>query len=143
MCMKKTLIALFAVAAFASCKKSKDSVTCEVSVAGIAGNYKITKVIAYFPSPLPDQDVTASILDDCDKSGVYQLKSDKTITYTETASCSNDGTGTWDVVSGKLTINSPAQAFTDLPVSGWDCGTLVVTEDIGSGAGYKLYFTKQ
>lgn len=143
MCMKKTLIALFAVAAFASCKKSKDSVTCEVSVAGIAGNYKITKVIAYFPSPLPDQDITASYLTDCDKSGVYQLKSDKTITYTETASCSNDGTGTWDVVSGKLTINSPGQAFTDLPVSGWDCGTLVVTEDIGSGAGYKLYFTKQ
>lgn len=143
--MKKVLFGFLILASFAACKKKSDDVTCEVSVAGIAGSYKITNITAYFPSPLPDQDVTSSILSACELSGVYQLKTDSTLTYTESgAGCSSTGTGTWNVVNGKLTISSPGYAdFSNLSVTGWDCGTLTVTEELGSGAGYRTSFTKQ
>ena len=142
--MKKVLLGLIVLASLASCKKSSDDITCDVSVAGIAASYKLTNLTAYFPSPLPDQDQTSS-LSSCDLSGIYQLKSDKTVVYTETGgSCSNSGTGTWDVVAGKLSLSSPGYAdLSNVPVTGWDCGTLTLSEDFGSGAGLRYTFTKQ
>ena len=60
--MKRILLGICLVAALASCKKDDDDVSCEVSITGIAASYKITKIVNYFPSPLPDQDVTTSFL---------------------------------------------------------------------------------
>jgi len=142
--MKKILVGILVLAAGASCKKSHDDViSCDVSVAGIAANYKITKVVAYFPSGLPDQDMTTTYLTDCERSGVYQLKSDKSLVYNEDAACSTTGSGNWDVVNGKLSMSGGGQTFSDVPVTGWDCGTLTLSEDFGSGTGYRFSFTKQ
>lgn len=142
--MKKMLLGLCLIAALASCKKDDDEVTCEVSIAGIAASYKITKIVNYFPSPLPDQDITTSMLStSCEQNGIYQLKTDKTITYTEAAGCGGDGTGSWDIVSGKISIDAGSVFLTDLTVSGWDCNTLTISQDLGAGLGIRYTFSKQ
>lgn len=141
--MKKIILAICVIATLASCKKSKDDITCEVSVAGISASYKITKVVAYFPSPLPDQDITSSILTSCELAGIYQMKSDKTVVYTETAACGGTGTGTWDVAAGKLSMSAGAVDFVNVTVTGWDCGTLTLSEESGSGVGTRYTFSKQ
>jgi len=143
--MKKVLLGLIVLGAMASCKKHSDDISCDVSVAGITGSYKLTSVVAYFPSPLPDQDITSTVLNSCDLGAVYQLKSDKSVVYTETGgSCAGSGTGTWDVVSSKLTLSSPGYAdLVSASVTGWDCSNLTVTEDGGSGSGIRYTFTKQ
>ncbi len=141
--MKKIILGLIVLASIASCKKSKDAPVCETSVAGIAGNYKITKAIVSVAG-FPDTDVTSTWLDDCQKNGVYQLKADKTVVYTETGTCSGSGTGSWDVVSGKISLSTSGDSY-DLAsktISGWDCSTLVVSDDLG-GATYKISFSKQ
>jgi len=142
--MKKIILGVCLIAAFASCKKDDDEVTCEVSITGIAANYKLTKIVTYFPSPLPDQDITTSILTgSCEQNGIYQLKSDKTITYTEAAGCGGDDTGSWDIVSGKISMNAGSVFLTDVTVSGWDCNTLTLSQEAGSGIGTRYTFSKQ
>jgi hypothetical protein len=147
--MKKILFGLLVVASIASCKKSSDTVSCDVSVAGIAGSYKITKAtvaISGFPT---ETDITSSLFDACELAAVYQLKADKTVIYTETAACGGSGTGTWDIVSGNIVMSTTGNGF-DLPstaattkVAGWDCKTLTLSEVPVSGQTYRYTFTKQ
>lgn len=141
--MKKNFFKIFILFALFSCKKNKESISCEVSVAGITGNYKLTKVIIQMPG-VPDQDVTSSVSSDCQRNGVYELKSDKTVVYTESGSCSNSGTGDWDVVDGKLTVYTDGGSFdfASKSISGWDCTSLTLSEDVG-GATMKYTLTKQ
>jgi hypothetical protein len=148
--MKKVLFGLLMVATIASCKKNKDTISCDVSVAGIAGSYKITKAsvaISGFPT---ETDLTSTLFDVCDLGGVYQLKADKTVVYTEAGgACTANGTGTWDIVSGNIVMSVSGGGF-DLPstaattkVAGWDCTTLTLTEVPTAGQTYKYTFTKQ
>lgn len=142
--MKKVLLGLLVLGAMASCKKDKNNSSCESTVAGIAASYKLTKVIAVIPN-FPDQDLTTTYTSDCERNGVYQLKSDKTFTYTESGSCSDSGAGTWDIVDNKMTITSTsggAVEYSSTPITSWDCTTFVLSED-GGGVTYKIYFTKQ
>ena len=147
--MKKVLFGLLILGAAASCKKDKKN-ECASTVAGIAANYKITKVEGDYPSPLPVQDLTDATLDACEKSGIYALKSDKTFTYTQTATgCSDNGAGTWDIVDNKITIsfNSGSgpifTSFSSTPITSYDCTTFVATQDQGSSISLKYFFTKQ
>ncbi|MEO6489424.1 MAG: lipocalin family protein [Ferruginibacter sp.] len=142
--MKKLILAVCVLASLASCKKDdNNNNNCEKSVAGIAATYKITKAVIV-ATGIPDQDVTTSWLTDCERNGIYILKSDKTLTYTESGTCSDSGTGVWDVVDGKLTLTSTGGTydFSGKTISSWDCTTFVVSDDLG-GATYKIYFTKQ
>ncbi|MBK8610403.1 MAG: hypothetical protein IPL84_10815 [Chitinophagaceae bacterium] len=146
--MKKLLLGVLLLATIASCKKSDDEISCEVSVAGIAGSYRITKIVLTITA-LPDQDITTTLLDPCGLSGVFQLKADKSVVYTETPACGGDGTGTWDVVSGNININHSGNGY-DFPnaaassaITGWDCSTLTLTESVGGGQSYKYTLTKQ
>ena len=140
--MKKVLFGLLVLGAMASCKKDKNN-SCESTVAGIAGSYKITKITAVIPN-FPDQDVTTTFATDCERNGVYQLKSDKTVTYTESGSCSDSGTGTWDIVDNKMTVTTDGGSldYSSTPITSWDCTTFVLSQD-GGGVTYKVYFTKQ
>ena len=140
------------VGTIASCKKDKNDPSCEKSVAGIAATYKITKVTVKVPN-FPEQDVTNSMFDACELAATYQLKSDKTVVYTESAACGGSGTGTWDVLTGgNITWSTSGNSF-DFPtgasattaISGWDCTSLVLTEVVSGGGGqtYTYTFTKQ
>jgi hypothetical protein len=139
--MKKILFGLLVLATIASCKKSDPDSSCEVSVAGIAGNYKPTKAVAVIAGI--STDVTSSVFDACDLSGVYQLKADKTVVYTETSTCSGNGTGTWDVVSGKITIQHSGNGsdYSGVTVAN-NCSTLTLSETSGTTT-INYTFTKQ
>lgn len=144
--MKKILLGMLVLGAMASCKKDKND-SCDANVTSIAGNYKITKVEADNPSPLPDTDITDASLSACEKSAVFALKADKTFTYDETGTgCVDDANGTWDIVDTKLTLNFASGSdleFSATPITSYDCTTFVVSEDQGSGYTFRYFFTKQ
>ncbi len=95
------LAALAATAILTSCKK-EDKTSCDNTVAAIAGNYKITK------ATFAGQDFTNQMFsENCLKDDVYELKADKTVIYKDAGTAcspSSEGTGTWDVVNGRITI---------------------------------------
>lgn len=148
--MKKILFGLLMVATIASCKKSDETISCDVSVAGIAGSYKITKASLALTG-LPETDLTTTLFDACELNAIYQLKADKTVIYTENGlTCGANGTGTWDIVSGNIIMTFVSGGGFDLPnsapttkVAGWDCTTLTLTEVPAAGQTYKYTFTKQ
>jgi len=148
--MKRIILGIMVLATVASCKKDKNDPNCEKSVAGIAASYKITKATVKM-NAFPESDITTTLFDACELNGVYQLKSDKTVIYTETAAgCTGTGVGTWDVVGGNITITFATGGGIDFPysatttaISGWDCTTLVLSEEPVAGQVYKYTFTKQ
>src|SRR6476620_8429713 len=123
--MKKFLLlaALGSTVLLSNCKIDKAATpSCEVTVAGMAANYKITKV--ELVGSTGTTDVTTTVLDDCERSGLYVLKADKTLVYTEAGSaCSGTGTGDWDVVNGKISINGAGYTVSNLTVNNWNCTT--------------------
>lgn len=143
--MKKfTILAIGAVALLASCKKDDKPASCEVSVAGITGNYKISK-IEIVVSGLA-QDATNIYLEACERDDIYQLKADKTVVYQDagtTCSPSGAGAGTWDVVSGKLNIAHSGNGweFDNAPVVN-NCSNLVSEQSLG-GSTLRITLTKQ
>jgi hypothetical protein len=145
--MKKLLIlAVAASATFASCKKKDDVKSCEATVAGIAGNYKITKIDIVVNGVASGTDVLSQYLETCEKDDIYQLAADKKVTYQDAGTaCSpaSSGSGAWDVVNGKLTITHNGSGF-DI-ASGTvtnNCNNLVVDDSFG-GATLRFTFTKQ
>ena len=141
--MKKIILSACIMAfAFVSCKKDDDGpTTCEVSVTGIAASYKITKILGITAAGTVD--ATSTFLDACSLAGVYQLKSDKTIVYTETgASCTGSDTGNWDIVSGKLNASSGDLNVSSATVAN-NCSNVIVTQDLGSGSSLEYTLTKQ
>ncbi len=135
--MKKiTILALGAVVLMASCKKSSDSSSCDVSLTAIAGSYKISKIEAVVAGTASD--ITNSSLDACERDDIYVLKADKTVSYQDAGTvCSSNGTGngSWDIVNGKLTLNVTGTGtdFADATVSN-NCSSIVVEESIGNGS---------
>ena len=145
--MKKMILSAIVLSSvLMSCKKDDPAPACEKTVAGIAANYKITKV--EIVSSTGNSDITSTYLDACKKDGLYQLKNNNTLTYTEAgSSCTDSGTGSWNVVADKITIiASGGLGFTNAPITGWDCTTLVITQDIdlaGTPVNGKFTFVKQ
>ena len=131
--MKKTLMLLSAafILFSTSCSKDDDNTDCAETVAGAAGTYKVTKMLVNGTDLYPAMDA-------CTKSGTLVLKADKTLTYTETASCSGDGTGTWDIVGNTITITHSGNGddFAGTVVN--NCSNLQVTE---AGGGFTVVTT--
>jgi hypothetical protein len=135
-CIMKKLFILVSVFLFLStaCKKSSSSgTTCDKTVAGIAGDYGVTKIQSSLLG-----DITNTVLPDpCDRDDKVQLKADKTVNLVDAGTvCSpaNTGSGSWDVVSGKITISAPFLpiAITNATITSYDCHTLVITADVPS-----------
>lgn len=145
MLSRKIIAVLLFILVLCSCnKENEEPVSCDKTVAVIAGNFKLVKVAQYYPYPLVDQDVTDLMLTVCGKTGLYELLQDKTAIYTESGSCGGSQSGNWDAVDGKISIAIPgAPVFTNLPIASWDCKTLVIQQEQNAGAGYKFYFLKQ
>ena len=148
--MKRIILSLIVVSSvFISCKKDKAPATCEKTVAGIAANYKISKI--EIVSTSGNTDITNTILDACKKDAIYQLKANNSFIYTEIeSSCSGSSTGSWNVANNAISISSGtgsgAISFTSAPITGWDCSTLTVTQDIlfvGTASNAKFTFVKQ
>jgi hypothetical protein len=129
---KLFLSALVLSVAFASCKKSSDeATTCGVTVAAVAGNYKITKIM--ISSLGVNQDITNDVLTDCEKNAVINLKSDKTATYTESGTgCSATDSGTWDINSGTISGSVGTLDFAGASIAN-NCTNIVITESLLSG----------
>lgn len=145
--MKKYLFAtLVLTTAFVSCKK-KDSTpsTCDATVAAVAGNYKITKITLTVAGI--STDATSTFLSEtCLRDNVFQLKADKTLVYADAGTaCSPSaaGTGTWDIVSGKITITHDGDGIVvaDATITN-NCSSFTATET-DSGTSIKYTFTKQ
>ena len=140
--MKKIiLVSMLFSALLISCKKEKTD-SCEVSVAAIAANYKLTKVETVSASA--SSDVTSTFLDDCKKSAFYRLNVNKTYNYTEISStCTGSGDGTWDASNNTVSIAGPGGfQFVNAPVESWDCKNLIITQNISlAGTTVKGRFT--
>ena len=126
------LSALVLTAALISCKKSSDeATTCGVTVAAVAGNYKITKIM--ISSLGVNQDITNDVLSDCEKNAVINLKSDKTATYTESGTgCTGTDSGTWDINSGTISGSVGTLDFAGASIAN-NCTNIVITESLLSG----------
>lgn len=140
--MKNYFFAAIAASALLfSCKKNDKETTCEKTVAAVTGNYKITSMTVAGVS------VMDQFMDACQKDDVYQLKADKTIIYDDAGtqcSPSGDGAGTWDVVSGTITITQSSGS--GMEFSGTvnnKCNSIEVTEDFGGSSKIITTFTKQ
>jgi hypothetical protein len=143
--MKKIILAsLVILSALVSCKKdSTTAPVCEKTVAGIAANYKITKVEVVNGSSATD--ITTTVLDACKLGAIIQLKTDGSIVYTEVgSSCTGSGTGTWAVAANTISIAVTGAPFnvTGASITSWDCSTLVVT-DASATPDARYTFTKQ
>ncbi|RYY55664.1 MAG: hypothetical protein EOO09_09710 [Chitinophagaceae bacterium] len=137
--MKKLLCSLCLLsllsATFNSCKKSSDEEEeepeeCELSVASIAGTYKL--VVAKRVEASGEIDVTNQLYDACELDDLNELKADGTFKYTDAGtSCGGPATftGTWLVNGRVLKINS---GFAN--IESFNCRDLVITyrDDAGN-----------
>ena len=123
------IVAVIIIIIAASCKKSTTPANCELTTDAFAGMYKITKreSVAYTSGVATDQTV---LLTDCVLSGIYDFRTDGTVTYTENGTCTGSGNGTWSIsntnlitsfVSGNGGTISQAQY-----TQSWDCTKIVL-----------------
>ena len=120
------IVAILALV-FVSCKKEsgdeEEDEDCEISVASIAGRYKL--VSSKFLTGGGETDAISTLYEACELDDINELKADKTFTYTDGGTvCSPNGTtsGTWDVMGNTLKLNG---GFSN--IESFNCKNLVVT----------------
>lgn len=122
--LKGTFAALILSSLLVACKKDKPAEPdCSLSLNGLAGKYKLTKMQYKF-SPTAAEVDYLQYMDDCEKDDVVELKNNGTYAYTDGGTvCDPNGnnSGTWSI-SGN-TINGDGTV--DGTVSSYDCKTLV------------------
>lgn len=130
--MKQLLFALSALfitsSLFTACKKRElddKEEECELSVAALAGKYKL--VAAAYVEAGGDRDVLHEIYDDCELDDINELKADNTFIYTDAGEkCDPDGSvsGTWDVnINGRILMLNAGMST----ILSFTCNELVVT----------------
>lgn len=122
--LKSAFAALTLSSLLLACKKDTPAEPdCSLSLNGLAGKYKLTKMQYKRDASAPEVDYL-QFMDDCEKDDVVELKNNGTYTYTDGGTvCDPNGndTGTWSI-SGN-TINGDGTV--DGTVSSYDCKTLV------------------
>ena len=135
--MRKLVLGLAVIAAFASCKKSDTPANnCTASTSTIAGTYKISAIKYKADAASTEQDLFSN-LPDCQKDDTYQLNADGTVVFADAGvSCGlppSPGLPTnWTLESNNTIIK---MAEFSLKISSFDCTTLVVTESDTFAAG--------
>lgn len=122
--LKGTFAALILSSLLVACKKDKPvEPDCSLSLNGLAGKYKLTKMQYKRNATAPEVDYL-QFMDDCEKDDVVELKNNGTYTYTDGGTvCDPNGNdnGTWSI-SGNI-INGDGTV--DGTVISYDCRTLV------------------
>ncbi|MBV7532173.1 lipocalin family protein [Chitinophaga sp. sic0106] len=147
--MKSTITLAVAALAFAtlfsSCKKedSKPTNGCEISITGIAGNYKLTG-IQYRESSSKTPIDYMPLQDPCEKDDLLSLKSDGTYDYKDLGiQCDPNGNdnGTWEVKNGNLVIDGVLHGT----ITAYDCKTITfyIENTIVRGDRMTTIMTKQ
>lgn len=122
--IKGALTALAMSIVLLSCKKDKPAAPdCSISLNGLAGSYKLTKLEYKLTPTAPVQDFF-QLMPDCEKDDVVTLKNNGTYTYADAGTvCNPNGNngGNWsvngNVINSDGTINGT--------ISSYDCKTLV------------------
>ncbi len=125
--LKTSITTLLLITFFFSCKKNNTG-ACEETMSSIAGRYKISKFELVSYNTGQSQDVT-STLTACQLSGVFNLRADGTVSYTESADCKNNGSGTWSVSDHTISASFDSGNNVLIEAShivSWDCTSLVV-----------------
>ncbi|RYY56406.1 MAG: hypothetical protein EOO05_18810 [Chitinophagaceae bacterium] len=120
--------------AFSSCSKGsgdeeEDEKECELTVASLAGVYKI--ISARRVDASGETDITHEIYEDCELDDTNELKADGTFVYSDRgAVCDPAGnfTGTWSVNGNTLRLESGLSN-----IESFNCTDLVVSYRDGSG----------
>lgn len=106
--MKKILFASALALVFVACKKDKDEDTATpITMQSLSGTYAMGAVTVKMGTS-PEQDVTNSVYDPCEKDDHVTLASTGTVTYIDAGTrCSppGDGTGTWSLTAGNTKIS--------------------------------------
>lgn len=140
--MKKLILALSAgIFLFAGSGCSKDDKNnCAVTVANIAGTYKIQKVMYKLNASTAEVDYTSTIFEACDLDDLLILNSNGVYQYqpagVECTPPNSGDTDTWSLSGNTITIEGEAGT-----VSSFDCSSLVVVFSDYDVAGDKATFT--
>lgn len=128
---KKSILFLAAsvlLAGISSCKKDNSDDDgdddCEITVASVAGVYKLVSSVDITMSGSP-VDMLHVSYDDCELDDTNELKADGTFVYTDAGVvCSPSGStsGTWSISGTTLVLNS---GFSN--IESYNCKDLVVT----------------
>lgn len=124
--MKKFMLSVLVLAvSFVSCQKEESTPNgCSVSMASIAGTYKITSIKYKSASSAPEQDYLA-MMDPCEKDDLIVVKANGSADYQDAGIvCSPEGsyTGTWSLSGNTMTIDGAPAA-----IQSFDCKKLVLT----------------
>lgn len=111
--MKKIIILLSAVTIMSSCKKNDDTPasTLDLTIANIAGNYKITAATATPSGSTSEFDVYAgtTFYKDCQKDDILNFSTTSNYTYTDAGvTCSPNGTTT----PSPFSVNATSKTLT-------------------------------
>ncbi len=140
--MKNLILALSAgVFLFAGSGCSKDDKNnCAVTVANIAGTYKIQKVMYKLNASTAEVDYTSTVFEACDLDDLLILNSNGVYQYqpagVECTPPNSGDTDTWSLSGNTITIEGEAGT-----VSSFDCSSLVVVFSDYDVAGDKATFT--
>ncbi|HMU24221.1 MAG TPA: lipocalin family protein [Ferruginibacter sp.] len=140
--MKKLILALSAgIFLFAGSGCSKDDKNnCAVTVANIAGTYKIQKVMYKLNASTAEVDYTSTVFEACDLDDLLILNSNGVYQYqpagVECTPPNSGDTDTWSLSGNTITIEGEAGT-----VSSFDCSSLVVVFSDYDVAGDKATFT--
>ncbi|HEX5655396.1 MAG TPA: lipocalin family protein [Chitinophagaceae bacterium] len=142
--MKKFfLIAAVSLLAFSSCNKDDDD-TCDITVANIAGTYKLTGLTYKANSSAQEQDFLIFI-DACERDDLHILNSNGSFTYQDAGTvCSPDGSytgGTWTLTGNVIDIDGNYSGT----IQSFDCRNLVMVESdvLNTGDRFTATFVKQ
>lgn len=140
--MKNLILALSAgIFLFAGSGCSKDDKNnCAVTVANIAGTYKIQKVMYKLNASTAEVDYTSTVFEACDLDDLLILNSNGVYQYqpagVECTPPNSGDTDTWSLSGNTITIEGEAGT-----VSSFDCSSLVVVFSDYDVAGDKATFT--
>src|SRR5213075_378415 len=124
--MKKNLLfacTFIVIASFLSCKKSHVE-NCPVSMAGIAGSYKLTALKYQQTSGSPESDWFASTVQSCKQDDVYILGSGGSFSIQDAGTvCSPDGNydGAWTLTGNTIDMDG----YYSGTIDSYNCTTLV------------------
>ncbi|HEY1166383.1 MAG TPA: lipocalin family protein [Chitinophaga sp.] len=138
--MKWALTVMVSSSILLSCKKeSTEPAACEISLTGIAGNYKLV-ALEYKESASAAPVDYLSPMEDCEKDNILVLKSDGTYRYDDAGTaCSPKGTeeGTWEVHGNTLRSDGTLNGT----IASYDCKTLTYYAENTIEQGDRMTFT--